>query len=140
MRMYRFHTTVKDGRIVFKSDQHEKMYRKWLSQWEGQEIYLEAGRKKKPRASDQMRRYYWVYINTISDDTGEHKDDLHELFSGKFLGQGIREIFGHKVRRKKSTTTLSTSEFLEYLADIYHLTEIPLPDTRAYLGYSYHKL
>ena len=59
-------------------------------------------------------------------------EGLHRLFSGKFLSEGIREILGEKVRKTKSTTSLSKSDFSEYIMNIEAETGIKAPDTKNY--------
>ena len=76
----------------------------------------------------RQNRYYWANINHISEQTGNDADDLHNLFKGMFLGSGIVSVMGHKVRRTKSTTELSVTDFGEYIDKIAEFTEIePLP-------------
>jgi len=80
-----------------------------------------------------------LYLSIISDETGHSKDELHSFFKGKFLTENIKEILGEKTRITKSTTELSKGEFCSYLVDISSLTQVELPDTTEYFGYSYHK-
>ena len=84
---------------------------------------------KKPSRTLAQNRYLWFYYGIISEDTGEDPEDLHSLFKGLFLENGITEIYGHKVRKVSSSTKLNKLEFGEFLARIEHLTGIPLPDT-----------
>ena len=87
---------------------------------------------KPPTRSQQQNAFYWMYLGIIAGETGEDKDSLHSFFKGKFLSQGITEVFGYKVRKIKSTTKLSKSEFCEFLLRIEELTDIKLPNTEDY--------
>lgn len=89
---------------------------------------------QKPKRTDQQNRYYWgVYLPLIAKETGEHDlDGLHELFKGKFLTEGIVEILGQKVRKKKSTTELGIAEFSEFIMNIEAETGIEAPPTENY--------
>jgi len=75
--------------------------------------------------------YYWVYLEVIAKETGNDKDDLHELFKSIFLPSKVVKIKGkkhtHEFTRKKSTTELTRSEFSEYMERICAYTEVPLP-------------
>ena len=84
---------------------------------------------KKPSRSLAQNRYLWFYYGIISEDTGEDPEDLHSLFKGLFLENGITEIYGHKVRKVSSSTKLNKLEFGEFLERIEELTGIALPDT-----------
>jgi hypothetical protein len=97
---------------------------------EGTRVTLEV-HTRKPKRTEQQNRYYWgVYLPLIANETGEKDlDALHELFKGKFLAEGIVEVLGEKVRKKKSTTELSTSEFCSYIMDIEALTLVAAPPT-----------
>ncbi len=82
----------------------------------------------KPKRSTLQNNFYWVYLELISLSCGKSPDDLHIWAKGKFLSQGITEVFGDKVRRVKSTTELNRSEFSEFMARIELATEVPIPD------------
>lgn len=138
MQIYSFHVLIEDGDLTFNSPAHKEKWHHFLRQFEGKKVAVEITEKKSTR-SQQQNSYYWVYLQVIARETGHSTDDLHELFKGKFLSKGIKEIFGEKVRSKVSTTNLSVGRFVEYLMEIEELTSIPLPDTTDYYGYSYHK-
>jgi len=114
------------------------MFKRWLAQWEGQDVSLEVSERKLKRTEEQ-NRYYWLYLSQIQEETGHKIEELHSYFRGKFLTKKLSELYGDKFRITKSTTELSKGEFCNYLADISNLTQIELPDTTEYYGYSYHK-
>lgn len=97
---------------------------------DGEKVTLEL-HTRKPKRTDQQNRYYWgVYLPLIAKETGEADlDALHELFKGKFLAQGIVEVLGQKVRKKKSTTELGVGEFCQFILDIETLTQVAAPPT-----------
>lgn len=138
MKIKTFHIQIKDGRMAFKSEQHKEMFMRYLSQFEGKEVMLDIEEKKSKR-SGQHNNYLWLYMTIIAEETGYTPNEVHEWAKGKFLTQGIQQVFGANVRIKKSTTELTKGEFCNYLADISNETGIPLPDTQMALGYSYHK-
>lgn len=100
---------------------------------DGTEVTLEV-HTRKPKRTEQQNRYYWgVYLPLISKETGEADlDALHELFKGKFLAEGVVEVLGEKVRKKKSTTELGVGEFCEYIMNIEALTQVAAPPTENY--------
>lgn len=89
---------------------------------------------RKAKRTEQQNRYYWgVYLPLIAHETGEADlDALHELFKGKFLAQGVVEVLGEKVRKKKSTTELGVGEFCEFIINIEALTQVAAPPTENY--------
>lgn len=100
---------------------------------DGESVTLEI-HSRKPKRSESQNRYYWgVYLPIIAKETGEGDlDALHELFKGKFLAEGIVEVLGEKVRKKKSTTELGVAEFCEFIMNIEGLTGIAAPPTENY--------
>lgn len=100
---------------------------------EGETVTLEIHTRKAKR-TDAQNRYYWgVYLPLIANETGERNlDSLHNLFSGKFLTEGIVEVLGQKVRLKKSTTALGVGEFCQYIMDIEAETGVEAPPTENY--------
>lgn len=118
------------------------MFKRWIAQWNNQEVRIEISTKKEKRSAQQNKYYWGVYLPLIADEKGymPHEiEDLHALFKGKFLSNGIKKILGENVRSIKSSTELSKVEFCDFLVNISNLTEVELPDTTNILGYSYHK-
>lgn len=90
---------------------------------------------EKLKRTEAQNRYYWgVYLPMISAETGNDIDDLHTLFKGMFLSKGVVEVFGHKVRKAKSTTELSAGQFTEYIQRIEELTGVLAPPTEDYVN------
>lgn len=138
MKINSFKIQIKDSNIIFKSDHQKELFRRWLGQYEGKEVSLLIDTNKSKR-SDSQNQYYWgVYLKIISEETGHTTEELHSLFKGMFLSE-IREVLGNKVRVQTSSTTLSKSQFSDYIQNIASYTGILPPDTTEYLGYSYHK-
>lgn len=100
---------------------------------DGTKVTLEVHTRKAKR-TEQQNRYYWgVYLPLIAQETGEHDlDALHELFKGKFLAEGIVEVLGEKVRKKKSTTELGVGEFCEFIMNIEAMIGVAAPPTENY--------
>ena len=69
----------------------------------------------KANRSDNQNRYYWgVVVPMIADETGYTKDEMHEILRGLFLGDTVN-VYGKEVKISRSTASLKTSEFEEYL-------------------------
>lgn len=138
MKLERIRVKIKDGHIHLKSDSHKRLFKKWLSQYEGEEIYLSVEQIKSKRSNEQ-NAYLWLFYTIIAEETGHTKEEIHEWARSKFLTEEIVKVFGELTRRRRSTTSLSKGEFIEYLANISLETGIELPDTTEYWNVSYHK-
>jgi len=123
----------KDGKKAIKMFSRD-WYLHEISKYKTGEHVTVTVTSKKPKRTIAQNSYYWgVYLRLISKETGEDDiDGLHELFKGKFLTKGIREILGEKVRKKGSTTELSVSDFCEYILAIEELTKVKAPPTESY--------
>lgn len=70
---------------------------------------------KKKRTNDQ-NALYWSWLTIIGKDLGYTSEELHEALKAKILGVVERKtIFGNTVNEPRSTTSLTTKEFTEYL-------------------------
>lgn len=138
MTIHSFHIEIRDGKVLFKSEEHRHLFDRYVAQFKDGKYTIDINPEKKKR-SDQQNNYYWFYLGVISDDTGYTPEELHTLFKGKFLTKEVKEVKGYKVRLTKSTTELSVGEFCDYLANISIETGIELPDTTEFYGFSYHK-
>lgn len=85
------------------------------------EYWVEIKRNR-PSRSNLQNRYYWgCVLDILSNETGFTHEEMHELMARKFLSyekQGV--MFA------KSTTSLNTVEFEEYLASIRHFASVDL--------------
>ncbi len=73
---------------------------------------------KRGKRSIDANALYWMWLNCISDETGNDKDDLHHFFKDKYLGIKRVVIFGDEFAKKLSTTDLDSKQFSQYLNKI----------------------
>ena len=72
----------------------------------------------KSRRSRAQNNLYWLWLKTISDETGYQVDELHAMLRALFLGYRTVEIYGRMVAIPTSTTTLTVRQMSEYLHEI----------------------
>lgn len=78
---------------------------------------LEWKRLAKSRSLPQ-NSIYWKWLSCMAEETGHTKEELHEYFSEKYLPADDRQVLGHRVQVRRSTTGLDTAEFTSYLNQI----------------------
>ena len=87
--------------------------------------------QKNPHRTISQNSLYWLWLTCIEEETGNDRNDLHEIFKKKFLLPTEIEIFGEKIL-KYTTTDKDTLQFKMYLDKIqaFASTElsITLPD------------
>lgn len=119
-----------------------------IKSFEGKELLITFEQPKKKRSNNQ-NSYYWgiviVLIKSALKDTGNNlnTNDVHDLLRLKFLKEtiSIKEETGEIIERVKSTTELTTSQFMEYIAEIqqfaaeYFDVIIPDPNTEIILNF-----
>lgn len=72
----------------------------------------------KASRSTQQNRLYWEWMTILGDETGLSKEDMHATFSIRLLGPEVFFVDGKQYVRARSTTSLTTKEFSEYLDQI----------------------
>ena len=76
---------------------------------------------------------YWLWLTCIEHETGNDRNDLHDLFKGMFILPVEVEVLGHKII-KHTTTDKDTAQFKQYLdkIQIFASTElsITLPEPK----------
>jgi hypothetical protein len=96
---------------------------------------------KKDRKTRSLaeNRYYWgVVLTYLADETGYSKEEAHQVFGRMFLRYDKQMSDGTTEAFVRSTTSLNTLEFEEYLEKIriFALSElgtyIPLPSEIVY--------
>jgi dTDP-4-amino-4,6-dideoxygalactose transaminase len=109
-----------------------KQFNDYIKQLKDGKYTIEVKKWQNNRTNNQ-NNYYWMYLTIISDETGEDRNDLHELFKRKFLPPVYKQIFGKEYKFPSSTTKLNKQDFSEYIMKIEILTGIPAPNTQEYL-------
>ena len=80
------------------------------------EYRVEIKKKRKLRTPPQ-NRLYWLVLNWFRIETGNEKEDMHELFRKKFNMKLRKVTINGKtyiVELPGSTTVMDTKEFSEY--------------------------
>jgi hypothetical protein len=112
-----------------------------IKSFEGSNVLITFEKPKKKRSNPQNSFYYGVVIPIVQNalrDTGYimTNEATHDLIKLKFLKEVIltNEETGEVVERVKSTTELSTSQFMDFIAEIriftneYFGVDIPEPN------------
>lgn len=100
-------------KIVEPQDkQAVKSYIDSLSNGKRYDINIVVHRER--RTIDQNRLLF-LWINCISGETGQDKDDLHKYFKRKFLPHHHNTVFNEQIYIEPTTTTLDTKQFTDYL-------------------------
>lgn len=120
-----------NGTLDWGSDFNVVRLRSWLERNPNKVLKLTPVKEYR---SGQQNNYYWLYLDIISNETGNDPIELHEFFKRKLLPRKKVSIKGkkkdHEFERETSTTELSKIDFGEYLDKICQITEVPLPDPK----------
>lgn len=89
---------------------------------------------KEIRRSNNANALYWKWCSIIGNELGYDKDELHEAFKRKFIGedQGT-DLFGNIYKRPKSSADLKKKEFCDYMSKVQAFAfsngiTLPTPD------------
>lgn len=95
---------------------HSPNLSNYLSSLKDWEYMVEV---KKPTRSLQQNRMYWAILEQIEKETGNDRDDLHNLFKEMFINRErvVQTSLGEYTYRP-TTTDLSTAEFVSYIDKI----------------------
>jgi hypothetical protein len=104
------HGTIKNGKLIIYN---QERWQKDLNYFEDKPVEVTISRKKVNRSNEQNRYYWGVVLNLIEEETGQNSHELHEIFRNNFL-----DYEENGLKRSKSTTELTTIEFMEYLTKI----------------------
>ena len=108
-----FTAEVVNGRLQLKD---EALFDKYIHSLEGT-VQLTIDRRKTPRSMRQNRYYWGVVIQVLLDFMGDVEpgadEDLHRALCSMFLTDKA-----YKIPKIKSTSSLSTKEFEDYLEKI----------------------
>ena len=104
----KFKGKVEKGKLTLNNQSKFELY---LNGLEG-EIELIIKRAIKHRSLNQ-NNLYWLYLNVISEDTGNTPEELNEYFKRVHLKPQNLNCFNKTIPIPGSTTTLNTAEFTD---------------------------
>lgn len=108
-----FFGEVKGGRISLDTEQMKKRFKDRLFQLEGKKIQLTLNRRTKKRSLKQNSYYWGAIVPMIAEEVGMLEEEVHDALRLMFL----KDRTG-KLETIRSTTQLTTGQFVEYLFDI----------------------
>ena len=122
---YEIISEVKNGSLT----RNRNLIKDAIATFEGKQIVIKIEKFKKKRSTQQNRFYYGVIIPIVQNCLKEAghvmtNESTHDLIKLKFLKETlfVNETTGEIIERIKSTTELSTSQFMDLLAEINNFT------------------
>ena len=122
---YEIRSEVKNGTLI----RNVNLIKDAIQTFEGRQIIIKIEKAKKKRSTQQNRFYYGVIIPIVQNCLKEAghvmtTESTHDLIKLKFLKETlfVNETTGEVIERIKSTTELSTSQFMDLLAEINNFT------------------
>lgn len=116
---------VKNGSLT----RNRNLIKDAIATFEGKQIVIKIEKFKKKRSTQQNRFYYGIVIPIVQNCLKEAghimtNESTHDLIKLKFLKETlfVNETTGELIERIKSTTELSTSQFMDLLAEINNFT------------------
>jgi len=114
-----FFGEIKNGEIIWEKPQQRDYYLKSLGTRKIVELLKPP---RKPRSNNQNSYYWGVILELISQETGMTPDESHEAMKLLFLKKRVSE----KLWTIRSTSTLNTLEFEEYLENVKRFASLEL--------------
>ena len=122
---YEIISEVKNGTLT----RNVNLIKDAIQTFEGKQVVIKIEKFKKKRSTQQNRFYYGVIIPIVQNCLKEAghimtNESTHDLIKLKFLKETlfVNETTGEVIERIKSTTELSTSQFMDLLAEINNFT------------------
>lgn len=85
----------------------------------GKQVRVEVSQHRKRRSDEQNRALWGVAYRTLSEETGNDLNDLHEYFLGEYFGWELIDVLGQQRRRPmRRSSKLDTAEFSDFYAFI----------------------
>lgn len=115
-----FWGVIEKGDIVYEHPDRRDYYIKNLK--DGLRIVEVLKPAKKLRSNNQNSYYWGVVISLIAEEIGISVDEAHDLMKIQFLKKRISE----KLWTVRSTASLNTLEFEDYLANVKRFASMEL--------------
>ncbi len=121
----KFNASIKpDGSLKIKNRKLFDDHMKSLAGEKDRDVEVEVKRKRKYRSVFQNAYYFGVVLHMVCERLKElghetDKDTAHEFLKSRFLFTELQdEKTGEIIKIPRKTSSLSTSEFMDYLEDV----------------------
>jgi len=104
---------VNDGELTIYA---KNTYDNYLERLDNKEIVFTIAEYREKRTPAQ-NDYYWWILQYIEEETGNDKNNLHQLFKDMFLAEEVI-VLDHESKSYVSTTKLNTKEMTDYIEKI----------------------
>lgn len=71
--------------------------------------------KKQYKRSLKQNSLYWAFVEIISLETGNVKEDLHDYFKSRYAPRRFIKVGQREIQLAKSTATMTKGEMAEYM-------------------------
>lgn len=105
----KFNANVQNGRLNFTNIDNFKHH---IQKYEGKDVIVIVKKAIKGRSTKQ-NNLYWLWLTCIGNELGYDIEDLHCTFKSMYLVDRKKDF-----PVVKSTTSLSTAEFMDYMEKI----------------------
>jgi len=109
--------SVKDGKPQLTVEQRASMDQAFIK-LEGEEVRISIEKPSKDRTGKQNKYYWGVVLAYLADDTGHTTEEVHEEMKDKFLTREYVTVGGLEHQIEKTTTTLTTKGFSDYIDQV----------------------
>jgi hypothetical protein len=118
-----------NGKVNERGELHIKnrlQFDRELKSFAGKEVNITIEKKSRKRSTQQLRYYWGVCVPIIRNrlrelgyDDVRTSEDAHEILKALFnKGTFIDKSTGESINYGKTTTGMSTSDFMDYIAEI----------------------
>lgn len=116
------------AQITFFDESYRYLHDTVLGQMKRDKPVWICLRDNDPTRSVQQNALYWVYLETISRETGDTKEALHEDYKKRFVTPSKEKLSnGHIIELYRTTTEMTKKEFSDYIRSIEMETGILVP-------------
>lgn len=91
-------------------------YNEYIKGFEGKTVIMSVRRHRKNRSLEQNRYYWGVVIKLLADGFGYETEEMHDALKFQFLRVPAEP--GRPLETVRSTASLTTVEFMDYIAAI----------------------
>lgn len=124
---------VVNGKLA-PTDSQKRVIAAFLHRMDGKHVRVSFGTPTKNRSGNQNKYYWGVVLTMIAAETGHTTEEIHEYLKDMLLPKVYVSINGKERQLAKSTTSLDTFFFEQYLDQVrsFAATElnmtIPMPN------------
>lgn len=104
--------------FILRNNVEREVFCEYMQSLPEDKIYDVSIKLHREKRTNPQNAWYWTIVGIVAKETQNDKESIHKFFARKFIGFDVKEFGGEKIGIVRSTASLNTEEFSDFLSNV----------------------